>query len=621
VPGILGLVSARGPDDAKQRFDAAAERMLRHPGTSMAHRRYLDGRACLGHVTLGAGRPTPPPTTPRVVFHGVLYNLDELRERAGGNTGVESGAGSADLEQVLSAHYARQGPAFVSLLEGEFCLALVDEQARRLLVATDHVASYPIRWRLDAGGFVFSSDLSALLRAAPEARRLNLRAVADYLTFGAVLGDKTLVEGVRELDPGSLLTYDDAAGRVSIATYCPLHSFFDDEARNRDEYYERVREAFSRAVVRSMTKTNGSGPVGLSLSGGLDSRAILSAAHERAADLRTYTLGVEGCADQVIAARLARIAGASHFYFRLDDSYLRDFLPNMASMVSVTDGCYLSHGLTEMLAIRFLPDTGVGVLLRGHGGELAKAHLAWPLHTDERVRNMASTSELAQYLGARANYISPDVPHRSLLEPWAAAAAGAGSTESFAAALDGLALSPAEGCSYLYLRELHRRFTVPSLELFRTRVEVRLPFTDRRFLRALLGAPAAWRDSTDIHRRLIAAGLPALGRVRNSNTGAPANAGLAAEFVLDKLNTLLKRANVYGFRHYHNFDAWTRRMLLDAIESELLASSARVQAYVPKEKLARLMLETREGVSDRAYLLQVLLILELWQREHNVEVQ
>ena len=292
------------------------------------------------------------------MFHGVLYNLDELRERAGGNTEVEPGAGSADLELVLSAHYARQGPAFVSLLEGEFCLALVDEQARRVLVATDHVASYSIRWRVDAGGFVFSSDLSALLRAAPEARRLNLRAVADYLTIGAVLGDKTLVEGVSELDPGSMLTYDVAAGAVSIASYCRIESFFEDKARNRDEYYERVREAFSRAVARSMTKTNDSGPLGLSLSGGLDSRAILSAAHERAGDLRTYTLGVEGCADQVIAARLAQIAGTSHYYFRLDDSYLRDFLPNMASMVSVTDGCYLSHGLTEMLAIRFLPDTG-----------------------------------------------------------------------------------------------------------------------------------------------------------------------------------------------------------------------------------------------------------------------
>jgi hypothetical protein len=92
--------------------------MLRHPGTSITHRQYLDGRACLGRVTLGAAPPTSPRATPRVVFHGVLHNVDELRESA--NTEVEPGAANADLESVLSAHYARQGSAFVSLLEGEF---------------------------------------------------------------------------------------------------------------------------------------------------------------------------------------------------------------------------------------------------------------------------------------------------------------------------------------------------------------------------------------------------------------------------------------------------------------------------------------------------------------------
>ena len=63
-------------------------------------------------------------------------------------------------------------------------------------------------------------------------------------------------------------------------------------------------------------------------------------------------------------------------------------------MVSITDGMYLSHGLTEMLAVRFLDQTGIGVLLRGHGGELAKAHLAWPLHTDAHVYELTTVDEL-----------------------------------------------------------------------------------------------------------------------------------------------------------------------------------------------------------------------------------
>jgi asparagine synthase (glutamine-hydrolysing) len=315
---------------------------------------------------------------------------------------------------------------------------------------------------------------------------------------------------------------------------------------------------------------------------------------------------------------MAKIAGTTHTFFTLDDKYLRDFLPNMAEMVSITDGSYLSHGLTEMLAIRFLPETGIKLLLRGHGGELAKAHLAWPLHTDANVYKMTSVQELVPYLAGRANYVTPNLTFKSLFSTEAASAAGGGSVESFGRLLSQTQLSPPECCSFLYLRELHRRFTVPSLELFRTCAEVRLPFTDVDFLAALLGAPAEWRDSTEIHKRLTASGLPALNKVRNSNTGAPANAGAQFEFIADKANTILKRLNISGWRHYHNFDAWMRKMLLEAVESELLAPNARVQAFVPAATLRKLMQETREGLVDRGYLLQVLLILELWQRENGV---
>jgi asparagine synthase (glutamine-hydrolysing) len=369
-------------------------------------------------------------------------------------------------------------------------------------------------------------------------------------------------------------------------------------------------------VNRSLTGTS---QFGLSLSGGLDSRAILSATNGRAAMLRTYTLGVDGCADQVIARELAGIAGTQHVFFELDRTYLRDFLPNMARMASITDGMYLSHGLTEMLALQFLEKTGISILLRGHGGELAKAHLAWPLHTDPQVYQLRSVDELTAYLSGRANYVTPGVPLSRFLTPDAAAAAGDGSRTSFAAVLAGHQLSPAAGCSYLYLRELNRRFTVPSLELFRTRVEVRLPFVDREFLQVLLAAPPQWRDNTDIHRAITGQGIPRLLKVRNSNTGAPAGAGAKTEFVLDKMNSLLKRLHVHGYRHYHDFDGWMRSMLLESVQAELLAPGARVLSFVSRAALESLLRETRDGRADHGYLLQVLLILELWQRENGVE--
>jgi asparagine synthase (glutamine-hydrolysing) len=272
-----------------------------------------------------------------------------------------------------------------------------------------------------------------------------------------------------------------------------------------------------------------------------------------------------------------------------------------------------------MLAVRFLGQTDIGVLLRGHGGELAKAHLAWPLHTDHRVYSLTSVEELVTYLGTRANYVTPDLPLSRILTPEALARAGSGAREAIGSALAGTRLSPAECCSYLYLRELTRRFTIPSLELFRTQVDVRLPYLDTQYLKVLLAAPSHWRDRTEIHQALTASGLPRLLKVRNSNTGAAADAGPMAEFVLDKCNTVLKRLNVRGFRHYHNFDDWMRRSLLESVEAELLAPNARVQTFVDRRALQEIVRQNRTGAADRSYLLQVLLILELWQRENHVE--
>jgi asparagine synthase (glutamine-hydrolysing) len=616
VPGLIGIIGAPGAVETRRRFNVACSRMLRHGAMAAESLAAVDGTWVLGHVRLARAAHTSIDVDHRArprctgVFHGVLYNQAALRNEVGAFAPGDS------VGALIAALYATCGAGFVERLEGEFCLALADPDRAEVLLASDAIGNYPLYWRAEADGLIFSSDLSALLRATREASRLDLGAVADYLTIGAVLGDKTLAEGVHVLDPGTVLTYDVRKARVSLRSYLRLETFFHNRATDKSKYLEAVRAAFTTAVGRA---TQGVGPIGLSLSGGLDSRAILSAVNGRASDLRTYTLGVQGCADQAIAERLAGIAGTQHFYFPLDSTYLRDFLPNMAQMVSMTDGMYLSHGLTEMLAVRFLDRTGIAVLLRGHGGELAKAHLAWPLHTDQSVYRFKSTDELVPYLSARANYVTPNLPLSTILTPSAAASAGEGSRETFAAILKGADLTPAECCSYLYLRELTRKFTVPSLELFRTRVEVRLPYLDAAFLKVLLAAPSEWRDTTEIHRAITASGLPKLLTVRNSNTGARAGAGPIAEFVLDKCNTALRRLHVRGYRHYHNFDRWMRDMLLQTVEAELMAPDARVQAFVAKNTLARLIRETREGTADRSYLLQVLLILELWQRENKVE--
>jgi asparagine synthase (glutamine-hydrolysing) len=610
MPGLFGLTSIATPQ-IRSRVEAARERMLRHGRMTMDLVTTRDETAWLGHARLDGSPRTivDGGQRPSAVLHGVIYNEPDLRKEFG--PGLVEATGD-----LLTTMYERLGARFVERLDGDFAVAVLDPARRSMLVATDTTGNYPIYWHVQGQDFVFSSDLSALLRTVPERNRLDLQAVADFLTVGAVLEDRTLVEDVWLLDPGTILEFDLDGPELRRHRYVDTASFFANKAHDKEEYLEAVVTEFQRAVDRVSTDSR---RVGLSLSGGIDSRTILAALNGRATGMLTYTLGVAGSADQIISKQLASIGKTNHRFFEMDGSYLKDFLPNMSAMVSASDGFYLSHGLTEMLALKFLGDTGIGVLLRGHGGELAKTHLAWPLHTDSRAYSSAGLDDFLPYLADRANYLTKGLPLDRILMPWAAAAAGEGSLASFRRVLAGTGLTPAEACSYLYLRELYRRFTVPSLELFRTRVEVRQPFLDSTFLRTLLAAPAEWRDTTEIHLRITKRGMPELIKIRNSNTGAAMDASPRAERVLDKLNSALKMFNVHGYRHYHNYDEWMRMSLLESVDAELAGEWARTRSFIERSTITSLIKETADGKSDRSYLLQTLLILELWMRENRVE--
>jgi len=572
------------------------------------------GRFALGRLHLGVLQPDPQLATPgpvRVLFHGEIDNPAELHRRL-----VERGVRPPPLggtASLVAALYEAEGEAFAAGMKGSFCAAVLDEGAGRLVLASDLTGSYPLYWSEGPDRVAFAGELKALMGDPGARLGLDPQAIGDYLSCGFVLGDKTLASGVRLLPPASTLTYAFGdGGRVAISRYRDLRSLFETSRLPWEELAARVRDAFGRAVERALA---GDHRLAIALSGGLDTRAILSAA-PREARLFSYTLGVRGCADHVIGEELARLAGLKHRFIELDGDYLGDYIPNLRNLVSLTDGLYLSHGFTEMLALRFLEEVDSSVLVRGHGGELAKADLAWPFHTDAAVRSVRSREDLISLLLRRFDFMPAGVSLRVLLtDAWFDRVEGA-ARRSLAESLDRAPESPGDACAYLYLVEHHRRSTVASLELFRNCVEIRMPFLDHDFLAEVFRLPVAFREGCRIHRAIIEARHPALGRVRNSNTGAAATAAPWVEAVLSRVNEALKRLNVYGYRHYHSFKRWMRGALLEVTTEALLSPEALSRGVFRPETVRRLAAEARRDRADHGHLFQILLILELWQREN-----
>ena len=574
-------------------------------------------RWALGRVHLGILQPAPQLAERdglQVVFHGDLHNERELQSMLR-DLGEPPATGAA---AVVAALYRRQGNGLAQSLKGAFCAAVLDEQSGELLLITDRLGSYPLYWFSTTGQFVFSSELRAALSAHPRPS-LDARTVADLLKFAFPLGDKTLAAGVEMVPAASTLIYRPSTESVRIQAYAALADLFAPSGVSEQEYFREIERAFAAAMDHA---TVGSHRFGLSLSGGLDTRVMLSALDRRGIPLSTFTLGGRGCADEVIADELAQMARTNHHFVALDDHYLDDLLPTINRMVSLTDGMYVSHGFTEMLALRGFEDSDCSVLLRGHAGELAKTSTAWPLHTDARIHAMRSIEEFIPYMLSRLTHVSRGNAAREVFtESWIDTLDGANAQRSLETSLEGVDLAPPDLCGFLYLKEYHRRVTIPSLEIFRTTTEVRMPLADVGFLRAVLQGPARWRDGVQIHQKLIAANNPKYLHVRNPNTGAPAGAGPLREAIFDKVNTVLRRLNVHGYRHYHSFDGWMRQTLLDLSERVLLDPETLDRGVFRETALRRTVAMAREsdgrkGATEHDDLLQTLVLVELWQRQH-----
>lgn len=546
----------------------------------------------------------------RIRMRGYVANRRECRRTVSPATAPSDAA-------LIAQIYREQGVRGLAAIDGGFGAVLLDERTHTVVLVADVNGTFPLYWTATDAGVGFADRLATLIASLGGAR-LDLRAAADYLHFGFLFGDRTLAQGVTLVPAGSALVHEAVTNRTEIVTYrTPASLFTGSTESNVDDYREGVRSAFNGAVDNAC---DADGLLGLSLSGGLDSRAILSAIAPERRPLATYTVGARYCADHLIAAKLSRLSRTDHFFLKLGNEYLRDFLPNLERMIALTDGMYLSHGLTEMLALSAVEHSGMDILLRGHCGELAKMRLAWPFHTDDRLHAMRDTHAFGDYFFSRINYVSRGVDVESLFAAQHRDAIQGAARHSFDEVVARVSLSPADLCSYIYLTQHHRRFTIPSLELFRTKVDVRLPFADPGFLRVLLAGPTEWRDSTDLHRHITGRNDLRLLRVRNSNTGVPGSAHPLIERLFDPVNTILKRLNVPGYRHYHQFDIWMRQQLLATVERVLFDDETRARSLYDHERLAQIVAAMMNGSADHAYLLQVLLLLELWQRQSGARV-
>jgi asparagine synthase (glutamine-hydrolysing) len=362
--GIAGVLSDRRDAGARTAVVAMGRR-LRHRGpdgegvwqsesgcATLANTRLsvFDQRAAANQpMTSESGRFA-------ITYNGAIYNFKALRaelERDGRAFRTES-----DTEVILRA-YEKLGPACVDRLEGMFAFLIWDEAEQRAFAARDHLGIKPLYVAATAGRLTFSSELRAIVASGLVSSDFDSCALYGYFRSGSVQEPATLLRDVRMLPAGARATWQ--RGTLSVTQPAPLPA---PAGQAEGDHVARTRRALADAVERHFA---GDVPVGVLLSGGADSAAIVALATMAGQRPRTFSLMFADATDRdgEDAARSAARFGVTHESLSIDAASARGHFTDYLSSIDQPS----IDGLNTFIAARFVRERGIKVVMSGIGAD------------------------------------------------------------------------------------------------------------------------------------------------------------------------------------------------------------------------------------------------------------
>jgi asparagine synthase (glutamine-hydrolysing) len=367
--GICGIAAPkrlpRGIDEARliRMRDA-----LTHRGPDEAGI-FMNGSVGLGHrrlsiVDLSGGKQpmTNEDGTIQIIFNGEIYNHGDLRP------GLEARghryASASDTETIIHL-YEERGARAVEELRGMFAFAIWDQNQHRLLLARDRLGVKPLYYHLtDEGVIYFASEIKALLEAGGVRPELNYNVLADYAANRYTSGEETMFCGVKRLMPGHTLVWSE--GQVKIERYWDLSFAKSEEQLSEAQYTEQFSELFNESVrLRLMADV----PLGMFLSGGIDSSAIVAAMSRMVQEpIKTFSVAfAEREANELgYARKVAEAFGTDHHEIVVSPEQFFDALP---ALVYQEDEPIAHPSSLPLYFVSKLASRHVKVVLTGEGSD------------------------------------------------------------------------------------------------------------------------------------------------------------------------------------------------------------------------------------------------------------
>ncbi len=595
MPGLVGLITRW----SRERAEAEVRRMsgtLRHEAT------YVTGAwgdealgVYLGWAALrGSFAECMPLWNERrdlvLVFSGEEYPHPDCAQGLKAR-GHAVGEGASYL-----VHLAEE-PGFPEILNGRFHGVLADRRTGSITLFNDRYGMHRLYYHEAPDAFYFAAEAKAILAVRPELRSIDADGLGELIACGCTLENRTVFKGIGVLPPGSAWTFLQGAVERR-AQYFDARAWEAEQPLNVETYYQQLKEVFTRNLPRYF---NGRGKVGVSLTGGLDTRVIMSWHKAGAGELPCYSFGgmYRDSQDVLVARKVAEICGQTHETIPLGSEFLSRFPYYAERTVYLTDGCVAVRHAAD-LYLNELAEKIAPVRMTGnYGGEVLRSVRAFkPV---DPVPGLFSADCSVHIERAKSTY---------------------------GGLIDGHPLSFA-----LFCQAPWHHYGLLSLE--QSQLTLRSPFLDNEFVRTIYRAPQSTLNSDRISLRLIADGNPKLRRLRTDRGlggNLPAWLGAAqrnyfeftfkAEFACDngmpqflaRVDHALKGAHLerlfLGRHKFYHYRVWYRDQLANYLREMLLDSRTLSRPYLERRVVEEVVQGHLKGNCNYTAALHKILTLE-----------
>jgi asparagine synthase (glutamine-hydrolysing) len=561
MPGIAGVISH---SSAEQRSSC-----LRSMLASMQHEEfYSSDTYCIPELGIYAGSIAHKDSVAAsqivfnedrniaLIFSGEFFVDPDVRTslRQRGHIVHSSNA------DCLVHLYEEHGEQFVEKLNGLFSGLLIDKTEGKAFLFNDRYSMERIYWHGTGDAFYFASEAKALLAILPQVRAFDEKGVAQFLSFGCTLDSRTLFRGVELLPGASIWLFERGACRKR--KYFSPGTWESQPSLSTETFQSQFQETFARVLPRYFESP---AKIGISLTGGLDTRMIMACRPDITGNVVCYTFSGETgqTFDDRLAAQVARVCGFEHRLLRIGSNFFSDFASHVDRTVYVTDGCFGATGAHEIYFNQQARQLAPIRLTGNYGSEVLRGASTFkPLKLSPGLFNAEFNCGLHSTAGSLTN--------------------GSVHPITFAA-----------------FREIPSNL-FGGLAASRSQIGFRTPYLDNEIVALAYRAPESLRNSPLPAWRLIKANSPSLSSIPTDRRPSPDTPQPAAAlkrlfseatFKLDYLNNegwpnwlspfdsvftrVTSSLKIVGLHKYLHYRRWFRRELADYLKD--VVSNARTQ--------------------------------------------